>query len=93
MPRLLEKIHDFEGTLRGDIARGRLALGGLFGEQRLRVYGDGRIEGDATLSPETLRAPRRTSEPSDSVVAGGRYARVCGFPVPLRLPVTGRIAA
>ena len=50
--------------------RGRLALGGLFGDQRLRVYQDGRIEGSAILAPEMLRAPRRSSEPAASVVAG-----------------------
>ncbi len=49
---------------------GRLALGGLFGDKRLRVYPDGRIEGTATLSPEMLHAPKRTPERADSVVAG-----------------------
>jgi len=71
---------------------GRLALGGLLSDQRLRIYRDGRIEGSAILAPEMLRAPRTTSEPADSVVAGGRYARVC-LPAPLLLPVTGRIPA
>ena len=70
MPRLREKLHDIEATLRGDLARGRLALGGLLGDRRLRVYRDGRIEGFATLTPEMLPAPRRTSKPADSVVAG-----------------------
>jgi hypothetical protein len=90
MPRLLERIRDLEGTFRADIARGRMALGSLFGEHRLRVYRDGRIEGDAILHPETLRAARRTPRPSDSVVAGGRYARAC-IPVPLVLPVMGQV--
>jgi len=51
MPRLREKLHELEATLKADVARGRLALGGLLGNQRLRVYKDGRIEGSATLSP------------------------------------------
>ena len=46
-------------------------LGGLLADRRLRVYADGRIEGVATLEPDVQRAPRRPSEPSDSVVAGG----------------------
>ncbi len=73
LPRLREKLRDLEATLRADVARGRLALGGLLGESRLRVYADGRIEGAASLTPEMLAAPRRTSEPRDSVVAGGRF--------------------
>jgi hypothetical protein len=46
---------------RGEAGHGRLALGGLRGNQRLRVYKDGRIEGSATLSPETLPAPKACS--------------------------------
>jgi hypothetical protein len=69
----------------------RLALGGLLGDQRLKIYRDGRSEGVATLSPETLHAPGRTLRRADSVVAGARYARVCTLPVPLRLPVEGRV--
>jgi hypothetical protein len=71
MPRLREKLREIEATLKADVARGRLALGGLLGNQRLRVYKDGRIEGSATLSPEMITAPRRTSEPRARVVAGG----------------------
>jgi hypothetical protein len=71
MPRLREKLRDVQATPKADVALGRLALGGLLGDRRLRVYRDGRIEGSATLAPEQLRAPRRTPEPSDRVVAGG----------------------
>jgi hypothetical protein len=71
MPRLREKLREIEVTLKSDIALGRLALGGLLGDRRLRVYQDGRIEGALSLGPETtLPAPRRTQEPADSVVAG-----------------------
>jgi len=73
MPRLREKLREIEVTLKADVARGRLALGGLLGNQRLRVYKDGRIEGSATLSPETIAAPKRASEPRVRVVAGGRF--------------------
>jgi hypothetical protein len=90
MPRVREKLQEIEATLKSDIALGRLALGGLLGDQRLRVYQDGRIEGAAILAPEMLRAPRRTSEPADSVVAGGRNVRVCA-PVTVVLPVVGRV--
>ena len=72
---------------------GRLALGAVLDGKRLRVYADGRIEGSATLAPETLAAPRRPQGRRDSVVAGAGYARVCALPVPLRLQVHGRIAA
>ena len=70
MPRLREKLDELETTLRSDVARGRLALGGLLGGERLRVYADGRIEGFAHLTPEMVAAPRRTPEPRQSVVAG-----------------------
>jgi hypothetical protein len=93
MPAVREKLRDLEATLKADVATSRLALGGLLGDQRLKVYRDGQIEGVATLSPETLQAPRRTLEPADSVVAGARYARVCTLPVPLRLPVNGMVGA
>ena len=72
--------------------QGWLALGGLLGdEEKLRIYKNWRIEGSAIIAPETPRAPRRSSEPVDSVVAGARYARVCTLPVPLMLPVEGRV--
>jgi hypothetical protein len=70
MPRLREKLRDLEATLRADVAMGRLAIGGLLGDQRLRVYRDGRIEGALMLRPEMLRAPKRTPGPTDCVVAG-----------------------
>ena len=41
-------------TLTADVRIGRLSLGALLGEDRLHVYRDGRIEGTATLRPETL---------------------------------------
>jgi hypothetical protein len=47
--------------------------GDLAEKRGLRVYRDGRIESAATLAPEMLRAPRRTSEPAVSVVAGERF--------------------
>jgi hypothetical protein len=70
MPRLREKLRDLEKTLKADIALGRLALGGLLGGERLRVYRDGRIEGALTVSPEMLHAPKRTLGRADCVVAG-----------------------
>ena len=80
MPRLRERLSDLDATLRADTARRRLALGELFGEQRIRVCSDERIEGSAALSPETLAAPRRTSEPQDSVVAGAGFEpATCGL--------------
>ena len=70
LPQLRERLRDFESTLKADVVCGRLVLGGLLGDRRLRIYRDGRIEGEATLAPEKLRAPRRTSKPSDRGVAG-----------------------
>ena len=73
LPRLREKLRDLGATLKADIALGRLALGGLLGDQRLQVFRDGRIEGALTLRPEMLHAPKRTLGRADSVVAGGRF--------------------
>ena len=64
------KLDEVEGTLLADVAQGRLALGALLGDRRLRVYEDGRIEGVAVLEPDMLAAPKRTSEPRVRVVAG-----------------------
>ena len=69
------KLEEIEETLLADVAQGRLALGALLGDRRLRVCEDGRIEGVAVLEPEMLAAPRRTPEPRDSVVAGARFNR------------------
>ena len=49
-------------------------MGALLGDRRIKVYRDGRIEGGALLEAESNPAPRRTSGPGVSVVAGGRYA-------------------
>ncbi|MBW2668070.1 MAG: hypothetical protein JRE13_17405 [Deltaproteobacteria bacterium] len=68
-----EKARDIETTLTAGIVGGRLALGGLLGNERLRVYQDGRIEGMALLEPEDTAAPRRTSGPGVSVVAGAGF--------------------
>ena len=62
MPRLREKLRDLEGTLRSDVAHGRLVLGSLFGEHRLRVHRDGRIEGFARLTPDTFALPRTPAQ-------------------------------
>jgi len=58
LPRLSAKLRAIEETLRADVALSRLALGALLGDGRIRVYRDGRIEGLATLGPDTLAAPR-----------------------------------
>jgi hypothetical protein len=92
MPRLRGKFREFEATLKAGVTRGRLALGGLLGNPRLRVYRNARIEGAATLSPEMFAAPRRTSEPRVRVVAGERYAPD-SLPIPLMLPVLGQVNA
>jgi len=60
LPRLREKLREIEATLKADVPLGRLALGGLLGESRLRVYRDGRIEGLAMLGAEMPRAPSRS---------------------------------
>jgi len=78
-PRLREKLRNLESSLKADVALGRLALGGLLSDQRLRVYRDGRIEGAVFLSPETLQAPGRNLEPAGRDVAGARYDLVETF--------------
>ena len=62
--------------LKADLGRGRLALGSLLGETRLRVYPGGRIEGMATLRDNELAAPRDSSKRRVSVVAGARFDRL-----------------
>jgi hypothetical protein len=91
MPLPREKLADLRATLQADLPQGRLTLGALLGDRRIRVYRDGRIDGEALLAPETIPAAKRTSRPGVSVVAGGRYARV-SLPGPLALPVSGRAA-
>lgn len=71
MPRLREKLRAIEATLRADAALSRLALGTLLGDRRIRVYRDGRIEGLATLAPETLTAPRRSPGAASLGGSGG----------------------
>jgi hypothetical protein len=58
LPRMREVLRNLEATLRADVALARMAIGALLGESRLRIFRDGRFEGLATLSPETLAAPR-----------------------------------
>lgn len=74
LPKLRENLHDLEATLGADLAQGRLALGSLLDGERIRVYADGRMEGLASISAGNDPAPRRSSGPGVSVVAGGRYA-------------------
>jgi hypothetical protein len=57
-PRLREKLRDLESSLKADVALGRLALGGLLGDRRLKVYRDGRIEGSAVPVPRNTAGPR-----------------------------------
>ena len=73
MPVVRAKLEEIERTLLADVAQGRMALGALLGDRRLRAYEDGRIERVAVLEPEMLAAPKRTSEPRVSVVAGARF--------------------
>ena len=69
-------VLQIRATLTADVGIGRLSLGALLGEDRLRVYRDGRIEGTATLRPETLWPPKRTPKATDSERSGGAI-RTC----------------
>jgi len=77
MPRVRAMLRNVEAMIRSDVALGRLALGGLLAESRLRVYADGRIEGLATLSPETLAAPEVTPEAARPGGSGGLLHACC----------------
>jgi hypothetical protein len=59
------------------VASGRLVLGALLGERRIRIYRDRRIEGAVEVAGE-LRAPAASESqlPAAQVVAGARYAPV-----------------
>jgi site-specific DNA recombinase len=74
LPRLREKLRDIEMSLRADVASGRLVLGALLGERRIRIYRDGRIEGALEVAGE-LRAPAASERqlPAAPVVAGGGF--------------------
>jgi hypothetical protein len=77
MPMVKAKLADLRTTLERDVAQSRMALGALLGEDRLRIYADGRIEGAAMLEPEMkLPAPSGSSKPGDTVVAGARSDRL-----------------
>ncbi len=79
-PLVRARLRDLRATLTADVGLGRMALGALLGEDRLRIYRDGRIEGTATLRPEMLWAPREASEPIDPVVAGAGFEpATCGL--------------
>ena len=74
----MARLRDLRETLTADV--GGMALGALLGEDRLRIYADGRIEGTATLRPETLWAPRTASGPIAPVVAGAGFEpATCGL--------------
>jgi hypothetical protein len=45
IPLARERLGNLEAMLEADVPRGRLALGSLLDEKRLRVHPDGRIEG------------------------------------------------
>ena len=49
------------------MAHGRLALGSLLGEFRLRVHRDGRIEGFARLTPDMFSLPRASARERGSL--------------------------
>jgi hypothetical protein len=76
LPRLRERLRAIEETLRGDVALSRLALGALLGGGRIRVYRDDRIEGLATLGPETLAAPRGRPGAASLSGSGGALRHV-----------------
>jgi hypothetical protein len=74
------------------------ALRELLRGERLRVGPDAergfRVEGTAWLSVPLEERGARNPQDSGRLsqqVAGGRYARYCRMPVPLLLPVVGRV--
>ena len=80
MPAVRERLEDLEGMLKADVSRGRLALGSLLDEKRLRVYPGGRIEGLATLRANEIAAPGKSQERRVSVVAGAGFEpTTCGL--------------
>ena len=67
-----ERLLDLETMLRADVSKGRLAVGALLGDARLRVYPNGRIEGTAILSPNESRRPQIDPEAASFGGSGGR---------------------
>ena len=96
MPRPREMLRSIETTTRSDVALGRLAIGGLLGENRVRVYADARIEGLATLIPQMqLAAPEKAPGAARLVGSGGplRPGLPAALPCTLLLPAAGQVAA
>jgi len=54
---------------RADVAHGRLALGALLGDRRIRIYNDGRIEGARTSTLATRNSPGARGESVQCVPA------------------------
>ena len=79
---------------RADVAHGRLALGALLGDRRIRIYNDGRIEGAVAVADEkaagseTLSGALAARSPSGS--GGALRPRL---QIRIELPVQGQAAA
>ncbi|TMA35228.1 MAG: hypothetical protein E6J87_04455 [Deltaproteobacteria bacterium] len=79
---------------RADVAHGRLALGALLGDRRIRIYNDGRIEGAVAVADEkaagseTLSGALAARSPS-----GGGGALRPRLQIRIELPVQGQAAA
>jgi len=82
IPRLRENLRDISAALKADPTLGRMALGSLLGDSRLRVYADGRIEGLATLDPRNSRGPE-VSLRAATVGGSGGALRPCPVEVSL----------
>jgi hypothetical protein len=72
-------------TLRTDAALGRLAIGGLIGEDRIRVYADGRFEGLATLRPEMQIAAPGDASGAATLCGSGGLQHACCVDLPVRI--------
>ncbi len=93
-PVVRARLRDLRAALTADVGLGRLSLGALLGEDRLRVYRDGRIEGTATLRPEMLWPPKANPGGHRLGRSGGTLRTETCVRIPtLRLPVSWPCAA
>lgn len=98
MPLVRAKLREIEATLRADVAHGRLALGALLADRRIKIYRDGRIEGAIEVAAETRRAPKRADASGARRLGGsGGPLRAdlprARLPIPIPVPVAARAAA
>ena len=89
---------EMRAAFEGSVAEQRQAFRALLGDRKMPVFPDAercffRVEAGFELALERADARDHVGLRASATAGsgGGRYARVCRVPVPLTLPVVGRI--